>query len=151
MEYEARQAVNLPIVDFMEFELHLMATRPGVKPEAFLTELMRRWLATETEKIASRKNGPALRGFQWKTLFLPEGTILRTTHGDTVEFAKVCGDHIMSDDGAALTPSMFANRTAKGRNAWRFVWLRFPGEDGWSRADNCRDRCKSSPRKRSKS
>jgi hypothetical protein len=43
-----------------------------------------------------------------------------------------------SGNDYALTPSMFANRHAKGRNAWRFVWLRFPGDDYWVRAANCR-------------
>jgi hypothetical protein len=47
MEYEPKQAVYLPICDFLELELHLMDTRPGVKPEAFVTELVQRWLAVE--------------------------------------------------------------------------------------------------------
>nr|WP_315219034.1 hypothetical protein [uncultured Duganella sp.] len=100
-------------------------------------ELVKRWLATETARLALR-NGQAMRGFQWKSVFLPEGTTLRTCHGDVVEFAKVVGDRIVSDDDKSLTPSMFANRHAKGRNAWRFVWLRFPGNDQWVRAANYR-------------
>ncbi|GGY41305.1 hypothetical protein [Pseudoduganella albidiflava] len=140
MEYEAKQPVYLPVQDFLQLELHLAETRPGAKVDAFLAELVRRWLATETIRQSLRENGPALRGFQWKTLFLPEGTILRTTYGQTAGFAKVGGDHIVSDDGATLTPSQFANRHARGRNAWRFIWLRFPGDDGWVRADNCRAR-----------
>jgi len=56
------------------------------------------------------------------------------------EFAKVLGDRIVSDDGIPLTPSTFANRRANGRNAWRFVWLRFPGDEYWIRAADCRAR-----------
>ncbi|QBE64447.1 hypothetical protein [Pseudoduganella lutea] len=138
MDYEATQPINFPIADFLELEFHLMDTRPGVRPEAFVVELVKRWLRTENERLALRKNGPALRGFQWKNLFLPDGTHLRTRHGDTVEFAKVCGDRIVSDDGAVLTPSQFVNRHLKGRNAWRFVWLRFPGNEHWLRAGDCR-------------
>jgi hypothetical protein len=69
------------------------------------------------ERLALRKNGTALRGFQWKKVFLPDGTSLRTSYRDTIEFAKVVGDHIVSDDGTALTPSLFANwvRTANCR------------------------------------
>jgi hypothetical protein len=48
------------------------------------------------------------------------------------------GIGIRSDDGEYLTPSLFVNRHTTGRNAWRFVWLRFPGDDYWIRADNCR-------------
>ncbi|MRV70251.1 hypothetical protein GJ700_00760 [Duganella sp. FT92W] len=140
MTYEPKRTIYLPTGDFLDFELHLMETRPGVKPEAFLTELMLRWLTADKERLALRKNGRAMRGFQWKNIFLPDGTSLRTSYCGNVEFAKVVGDHIVSDDGTSLTPSLFANRHAKGRNAWRFVWLRFPGDDYWIRAADCRVR-----------
>jgi len=65
---------------------------------------------------------------------------LRTSHSGVIEFAKVVGDHIVSDDGTFLTPSQFANRHAKGRNAWRFVWVRYPGDEFWIRAASCRGR-----------
>ena len=140
MEYEAKQAIYLPTADYLRLEFHLMDTRPGVKLDALVTELVKRWLAIETERLALRKSGQALRGFQWKNVFLPEGTSLRTRYRETIEFAKVVGGQIASDDGALLTPSLFANRHAKGRNAWRFIWLRFPGDDYWIRAGNCRVR-----------
>jgi hypothetical protein len=140
MTHEPKQVVRLPQADFLKLEFHLMETRPGIKPEAFVAELVQRWLAMDTERLALRKNGRALRGFQWKNVFLPDGTKLRTSYCESIEFAKVIGDHIVGDDGTRLTPSLFANRHARGRNAWRFVWLRFPGDDYWSRAADCR-RC----------
>ncbi|MCC6069885.1 hypothetical protein ACFSQU_03000 [Massilia sp. GCM10020059] len=140
MAYEPKQAFHLPIEDFLKLELHLMESRPDAKPEAFVADLVRRWIAIDTQRLALRKNGPPMRGFQWKNVFLPEGTRLRTSYRHAAEFAKVVGDHIVSDEGARLTPSLFANRHTKGRNAWRFVWLRFPGDDYWSRATDCRRR-----------
>ena len=138
MEYVATQPVNLPITEYLELEFYLIDNRPGTKPEAFVAELVKRWLAVENERLALRRDGPALRGFQWKTLFLPDGTNLRTADGNDVEFAKVRGDRIQAEDGVALTPSQFANRRSKGRNAWRFIWLRFPGNERWVRAHDCR-------------
>jgi hypothetical protein len=44
MEYEPKQAVYLPIADYLELEFFLMDVRPGVKPDAFVTELVHRWL-----------------------------------------------------------------------------------------------------------
>jgi len=136
MEYEAKQAVHIPAIDFLNLEFFLMDSRPGVKIDAFVADLVKRWLATEMERLALHQNGRAMRGFQWKNVFLPDGTALKTKYRDTVEFAKVVGDHIVSGDGEALTPSMFANRHARGRNAWPFIWLRFPGDDYWVRAAN---------------
>ena len=46
MTYEAKQAVYLPVADFLNLEFHLMDTRPVVKPDVFVTELVKRWLAT---------------------------------------------------------------------------------------------------------
>ena len=143
MGYEATQPVNLPIADYLELEFLLMDLRPGVSPQSFVIEQVKRWIALQNERLALQRDGPALRGFQWKDLFLPEGTNLRTTYGDTVEFAKVCGDRIVARDGRACTPSQFVNRGAQGRNAWRFVWLRFPGEEQWVRAADCRPRSSS--------
>lgn len=140
MSYEPKQAMYLPIGDFLDLELHLMETRPGITPEIFVAELVQRWLKIDKERLALRRNGQAMRGFQWKNIFLPDGTSLRTSYCGNTEFAKVAGGHIVSDDGTSLTPSLFANRRAKGRNAWRFVWLRFPGDDYWIRAADCRTR-----------
>ena len=140
MAYESKQTIHLPLEDLLNLEFHLMETRPDVALDAFVTGLVRRWLAIDKERLALRKNGRALRGFQWKNIFLPDGTQLRTSYKHASDFAKVIGDHIVSDDGRRLTPSRFANRPTTGRNAWRFVWLRFPGDDYWSRAVDCRTR-----------
>jgi hypothetical protein len=150
MAYEAKQPVYLPVADFVQLEFYLMDVRPGIKPDAFVAELVSRWLAVEMERQSLRERGNAIRGFQWKNVFLPDGTGLRTSYRNTVEFAKVAGDRIVGDDGTTLTPSQFANRDAKGRNAWRFVWLRFPGNDYWIRADNCRMRADEQESRQSK-
>jgi hypothetical protein len=140
MTYTPTHPVSLPLTVFTDLRFHLMMTRQGVEPDAFVTELVQHWLKLDEERLELHKNGPAMRGFQWKNVFLPEGTCLRTSYNHSVEFAKVVGDGIRADDGAALTPSLLANRHAKGRNAWRLIWLRFPGEEGWIRADDCRAR-----------
>ena len=38
MEYEPKQAVDLPTCNFLDPELHLMDSRPGVTLEAFVTD-----------------------------------------------------------------------------------------------------------------
>ena len=140
MGYTPIRPVNLPLTDFMNLEFHLMETRPGSNPEAFVIELVQRWLAMDMERLALRRNGSAIRGFQWKNVFLPDGTRLRTSYQGVSEFAKVVDDRILSDDGESLTPSQFANRHANGRNAWRFIWIRFPGDAHWIRAIDHRQR-----------
>lgn len=77
-------------------------------------------------------------GYQWKQLFLPEGTRLRASFGRQPYFASVEGTEIKCD-GQSLSPSGFANLRGSGnRNAWKAVWLRFPGSAQWVLADDCR-------------
>ncbi|WP_348699008.1 hypothetical protein [Duganella fentianensis] len=140
MTYVAKQAIYLPYDIYLDLELHLLVTRPDIQPEAFIQELLHRWLTLDKERLVARKNGQALHGFQWKNVFLPAGTQLRTSHRNKVEFAIVVGEQIIAEDGQSLTPSQFTNRQASARNAWRFVWLRLPGDDYWVRADQYRSR-----------
>lgn len=77
-------------------------------------------------------------GYQWKQVFLPEGTRLRASFGRKPYFAVVQGSEIRCGE-QSLSPSAFANLQGSGnRNAWKAVWLRFPGNDQWVLADTCR-------------
>jgi hypothetical protein len=106
MSYVASEVVHLPIVVYVELDLHLMETHPTVKLDAFVTEFLQRWLTIEKERLALRRGGHPLNGFQWKGVFLPDGTNLRTRHGDRTEFAKVVGERIVCDR-KFMTPSIF--------------------------------------------
>lgn len=80
----------------------------------------------------------ASRGYQWKQVFLPNGTELRVIHGGRSTYATVQDEQIISD-GLPITPSQLANVRGCGtRNAWRTIWLRFPGSTHWQRANECR-------------
>jgi len=85
---------------------------------------------------AARASGEA--GYQWKQLFLPEGTRLRASFGGQHDFAVVTGSEIQHNE-QPISPSRFANLRGSGnRNAWKAVWLRFPGGEQWLLADTCR-------------
>ncbi|KQW93659.1 hypothetical protein ASC94_13730 [Massilia sp. Root418] len=81
---------------------------------------------------------PSEAGYQWKQVFLPEGTRLRASFGKQPYYATVEGAQIKYGDHA-VSPSCFANLHGSGnRNAWKAIWLRFPGSDEWLLADVCR-------------
>ena len=112
MDYEAKQAVYLPVADYLQLDLYLMAARPGIKPDAFVTDLVNRWLAVEMERSALRERGQAMRGFQWKNVFLPEGTTLRTSYCDSIEFAKVIGVLVVAPLKSSFKSAPAANPPA---------------------------------------
>ena len=77
-------------------------------------------------------------GYQWKSLFLPHGTLLRITVSHNSYFARVEGEHIMYE-GCSVSPRGFTLATAgQGRNAWRDLWIKFPAERYWKGANRCR-------------
>lgn len=111
----------------------------GLKQEMFeivddaINAWMSDFLQREEEDCASK-----LDGYQWKDVFLPCGTTLRTVYKRKSYLAhvKAC---TVNYEGRNLSPGQFVNAVAKcNRNAWRTVWVRFPGEDEWKRAMSLR-------------
>lgn len=87
---------------------------------------------------STQSSEPSELGYQWKEVFLPEGTRLRASFGRQPYFATVRGAEIQYGEHA-VSPSCFANLHGSGnRNAWKAVWLRLPGSDTWLLADACR-------------
>ena len=149
-------ALHLPDEVFHALTAHRGEGWYGPKTEAALSELIRNWIRN-TAAAPSRLDGEAdepvqpaqpeptsnlpqdaSKGYQWKQLFLPNGTELRATFGGRSRYATVQDEAILCD-GAPTTPSRLANARGCGtRNAWHNVWLRFPGEASWQLARRCR-------------
>ncbi|GAB3452450.1 hypothetical protein GCM10027321_01220 [Massilia terrae] len=89
-------------------------------------------------KAGGSQMRPITSGYQWKRLFLPEGTMLRTVFKHRSYVAQLNGDQLLYE-GEAMTPTDFANMHGGARrNAWRNLWLLFPAEHEWKLADDCR-------------
>ena len=81
---------------------------------------------------------PAKSGHQWKHLFLPDGTLLRTVFNGKNYHSIVENDQIRYG-GQVSSPSRFANAVGGiRRNAWRTVWILFPGTSTWKLAGSLR-------------
>ena len=82
--------------------------------------------------------GPAHAGYQWKGLFLPTGTVLRTVFGGKNHHCIVEGDTILYD-GKPISPSGFVNAVGGlRRNAWNCTWILFPESKDWKLARTLR-------------
>lgn len=83
---------------------------------------------------------PATKGYQWKSVFLPDGTLLRTVFCGKNYHCLVADDGI-SYNGQAVSPSGFVNVVGGiRRNAWRCTWILFPQASQWQLADTLRTR-----------
>lgn len=139
--------LHIPATLGCELDLHLFDTGHNVGIDVFAAQLLQKWLDADRARIKREQNkGKDVPGYQWKDLFLPDGTSLRTSVSGVSKFAKVRGEHILSND-QRVSPSQFANESTQRRSAWRCVWLRFPGEEQWRRAADCRPRKPGHPSK----
>jgi hypothetical protein len=112
----------------------------GSKSEQALCTLIRKWIAGPAGEPETRADAAAVdkQGYQWKQVFLPDGTELRATFQGRSTYAKVEGEKIIRN-GEPITPSQLANANGCGtRNAWKAIWLKFPGTSKWELATRCR-------------
>jgi hypothetical protein len=102
-------------------------------PAALVGVLLERWLIDEEEGYLDPP--PEAGGYRWKELLLPEGTQLREPGGYT---ATVRRGRLMLGN-AATSPNRLA-WGAKGttHNAWKALYLRFPGTNRWQNAHRLR-------------
>jgi hypothetical protein len=103
-----------------------LRTRGGAQDlSEAITSAIDLWL-TEQFKLAPGSDPASVRGYQWKSLFLPEGTVLRTwSYGDN-NYARVEGDKIIHE-GKSVSPNKFAQSFARStRNAWTDLYIRRP-------------------------
>jgi hypothetical protein len=118
-----------------EFTGHCWSDSLSLEP--FICAAIRNYVrpapAAQTQPTAASR-----AGYQWKQVFLPEGTRLRACFGGHHYFAQVEGGEIKYGEHA-MSPSRFANLQGSGnRNAWKALWLCLPGSEEWLLADVCR-------------
>jgi hypothetical protein len=95
------------------------------------------WL-TGQAALQSGADPASVRGYQWKTLFLPEGTVLRSWSYGDYNYARVEGDRIMHD-GRSVSPNEFAQMFARStRNAWTDLYIRRPEDKHFKLASRLR-------------
>lgn len=111
--------------------------------EPVICDAIRRYMqppAPAAQEQTNETSPTSGAGYQWKQLYLPEGTRLRATFCRKPYFAVVTGTDIKCGE-RIVTPSAFANLQGSGnRNAWKAIWLRFPGNEQWVLADVARSR-----------
>ncbi|WP_229518513.1 hypothetical protein [Massilia sp. PAMC28688] len=107
------------------------------KPEWVVEDAFQAWI----EKIAREDTDVAqaeTRGYQWKSLFLPEGTRVRFQYKRETYYADVRGDALVYNGRAYSPRQLLLHVTGTVRNAWRELWLRSPGDFRWHLADTRR-------------
>ena len=113
--------------------------------DAIVEEALQAWLHQ-----AACDNPPAAqaaaRGYLWKSLFLPEGTLVRFDYKNQTYHAEVRGDAIVYQGKAYSPRQLLLHVTGSVRNAWHELWLHCPGDHRWHLADTRRHILRRTPR-----
>jgi len=136
-----QHAIDIPVSVHVFNDLCAYRERGGDRRDlAVLAETaIAHWLALQSQQPALYAGRRAISGYQWKNLFLPSGTLLRTRYRGKSYHAAVDGDDIVFE-GRKMSPSEFVNALGgAARNAWQRIWILFPNEAKWLLAARLRD------------
>ena len=129
MENEAL-SVNVPIGLYLDVVNQLRKCGDGRTPEAVVALALRNWL-----RMGPAKTGG---GYQWKGVFLPDGTELRIRYRGSYYYASVKGDQLLYCSEPVTPRGWVLMVTGTVRNPWRDIWIRRTISEVWTRADNWR-------------
>jgi hypothetical protein len=128
-------------VDMAIYQLEEWIERTLNDEDAWTEEGFEEWQL----ELAPAAKGPSLgdptKGYHWKELYLPNGSELRMTYRGQIHHAQVRNEKLVYE-GNAYSPSKLASKIAgdTGRNAWRDLWIKFPGQTNWDLAIRLRRR-----------
>ena len=133
---ETHVAVPLPTPLFVALVDFLRARGRQEDPVEIVGRAVQAWM--EADEPPTSERDTATRGYQWKGVFLPDGTDLRMPYKGDNHYAKVDGDQLLFQ-GEATSPSAMVRAVAgSSRNAWRDLWVKRPADDSWLPAADLR-------------
>ena len=138
--YEAlvRRSGRADVSGFIEHSVESFLDRTEGDPDIWSEEYFEKLAEGEDEAFREKYGDPG-RGYQWQILFLPNGTQIRMTYGGQDTYAEIRHEKLRLGE-ESMSPSQFASRVADdtSRNAWRDLYVKFPGEGSWKFADSLR-------------
>lgn len=134
--------INVPVPTevFLELVHFLNGVGSSRDPVATVTLAIDYWIQNASDKPDDLLPDvvDAEKGYRWKQLYLPHGSIIRMKYRGQFHYAKVEGDKIKYEK-KVVSPSEFANTvTGTSRNAWRDLEVKRPNDRAWFLADYLR-------------
>ena len=135
-----RRSGDADVSHFIAHSVESFLERTEGDPNIWSAEHIEK-LADEEDEAFQEKYGDPERGYQWGTVFLPNGTKVRMSYKGQDTYAEIRHARFYYGE-ESMSPSQFARRVARNtnRNAWRDLYIKFPGEASWTLADSLRHR-----------
>jgi hypothetical protein len=134
---ETRIAVPIPTQLFLQLAEFLRSKGDARDPVTAVYDAIDYWMSNADWKPELLRQSSG-QGYQWKSLFMPEGTEVRMQYKGRYHYAKVEGDYLVHE-GEPTSPGSMANTVASSsRNAWKDLWIKRPTDPEWRLADDLR-------------
>jgi hypothetical protein len=125
--------VGVPATLYLDLAYQLRKSDDMRAPEQVVALAIKHWMAGRSGKAAGL-------GYQWKNLFLPDGTDLRLRYRGVCYYASVKGDQLVYADEPVSPREWTLLVTGGVRNPWRDIWIRHSAAQTWTRASDWRTR-----------
>lgn len=130
-------SVEVPVGAYLELAFQLRSSGDMRQPDEVVALALKTWLGN--------RQGKSYGGFQWKSLFLPDGTELRMRYRGVDYYATIDSDKLKYA-GEAISPRTWGLMvTGNVRNPWRDIWIRRSINECWTRASMLRSASSYSP------
>lgn len=130
-------SVQVPHGVYLDLAFQLRNTGDTRHPDDVVVLALKAWL--------SKRQGKPTGGYQWKALFLPDGSELRMRYRGAYHYASIDGDQLKYA-GEAVSPRDWTLMvTGSVRNPWRDIWIRRGIDECWTRAATWRTGSAYSP------
>lgn len=121
----ATTSLQIPAATLFQFLSFMQLHCHGIEPALAAGEALHQWM-DRRRRGETGDTEPALGGFRWKNLYLPDGTRLHASGNGNSGIAYVAGDRLLYQ-GKSTTPNKFA-RLVLGYpcNAWKHIAITMP-------------------------
>lgn len=135
-------SVPFPTEKFLQLSAFLKEQGSTRDPVIAIQNAVEYWLDNASWKkedlLPETLVADSARGYRWKRLSLPNGTILRMKYAGSFHYAKVEGDALVFK-GESVSPNQFAlTVSGTARDAWRDLWIKRPDDQDYHCADDLR-------------
>ena len=126
---------------YIEHSVQSFLERTEGDADIWSAEYIQKLYDQEDEAFLEKYGNPE-RGYQWQTVFLPNGTKVWMSYKSQDSYAEIRHGKLHYGEEVMSSPSQFASRVAgnTNRNAWRDLYIKFPGEGSWKLASSLRRR-----------
>ena len=135
-----RRSGKSDVSGYIDHSVESFLERTEGDPDIWSAEYIGKLVDEEDEKFREKFGDPG-RGYQWYPIFLQNGSKLRMSYKGKPYYAEIRHERVYDEESkeSMSSPSQFAIHVAgHNRNAWRHLYIKFPGTGSWKLADDVR-------------